>query len=506
MATATPSTQVIKIPERPDPISTDISPPDLYACVQVSRLWQQAFTPRSIDNASYSWPIFLKNHRQVGILGDNDTEEGWIRMIFKKYGGMIEHFTVWSKEVLEAAYASGACTRLKSLELSHCKRPYEKGQYKDGVEYDEDGDEELGTNTGQQQQQRLYLSPIFESDTLVMRLPPKQEYQQSQQNQITSQTQQRRNHQDRLSAQHFWLLLRNSNATLQSLRIHIHVSRSRIMSMASHEFIYDSLGMLNNLREFEYSNVGGLQYGDARFESLYPVMIPDRPKTSSSGEGTVGAVAPLPLPRPSALVLESTYQNLRVLETGSMAINLLASCFQYLSTLETLMIESVHRNSPESEDEAQQNLSPCSTAENATPYKLWNWRAGDGDSGTVGKYCPQLERFEVPRMNEMESIALEPGWTPLRIGVVDVLLRKCPRLRVLDAINRAIDADWLTGVPPTYLRYERPITNTLELTLGSGGLERLAGLKRLEVFGFEGVDHRIGEKELSWMVENWPRL
>lgn len=57
-----------------------------------------------------------------------------------------------------------------------------------------------------------------------------------------------------------------------------------------------------------------------------------------------------------------------------------------------------------------------------------------------------------------------------------------------------------------YIRYNgSPISNTLELSLGSG-LDRLATLTRLEVFGFEGVQHRIGRGELGWMASKWPRL
>ncbi|KAF9177312.1 hypothetical protein BGZ51_008894 [Haplosporangium sp. Z 767] len=56
-----------------------------------------------------------------------------------------------------------------------------------------------------------------------------------------------------------------------------------------------------------------------------------------------------------------------------------------------------------------------------------------------------------------------------------------------------------------YLQYDGPIPNTLELSLESG-LERLAGLKNLEMFGFEGLDHRIGKAELEWMAVNWPKL
>lgn len=56
-----------------------------------------------------------------------------------------------------------------------------------------------------------------------------------------------------------------------------------------------------------------------------------------------------------------------------------------------------------------------------------------------------------------------------------------------------------------YLRYGGPIEDSMELSLSSG-LGRLAALRRIEVFGFEGVDHRIGEAELEWMATSWPRL
>lgn len=56
-----------------------------------------------------------------------------------------------------------------------------------------------------------------------------------------------------------------------------------------------------------------------------------------------------------------------------------------------------------------------------------------------------------------------------------------------------------------YLRYDGPISNTLELSLESG-LDRLSTLKDLEVFGFEGLDHRIRKAELEWMAVSWPKL
>lgn len=57
----------------------------------------------------------------------------------------------------------------------------------------------------------------------------------------------------------------------------------------------------------------------------------------------------------------------------------------------------------------------------------------------------------------------------------------------------------------TYRRYTSPYADTLELTLESG-LDQLTDLVNLEVFGFEGISHRLGDQELSWIAEHWPRL
>ncbi|KAG0209240.1 hypothetical protein BGX33_005753 [Mortierella sp. NVP41] len=56
-----------------------------------------------------------------------------------------------------------------------------------------------------------------------------------------------------------------------------------------------------------------------------------------------------------------------------------------------------------------------------------------------------------------------------------------------------------------YFRYRGPLFDTLELSLESG-LDRLSTLRDLEVFGFEGINHRIGKAELKWMAHAWPRL
>ncbi|OAQ28304.1 hypothetical protein K457DRAFT_138763 [Linnemannia elongata AG-77] len=57
-----------------------------------------------------------------------------------------------------------------------------------------------------------------------------------------------------------------------------------------------------------------------------------------------------------------------------------------------------------------------------------------------------------------------------------------------------------------YFFYEGAKTfDTLELSLESG-LNRLAALENLELFGFECLNHRIGRRELDWMATSWPKL
>lgn len=56
-----------------------------------------------------------------------------------------------------------------------------------------------------------------------------------------------------------------------------------------------------------------------------------------------------------------------------------------------------------------------------------------------------------------------------------------------------------------YLVYSKPAFDTLELTLESG-LDRLAALTELEMFGFECLNHKIGKAELDWMAKSWPKM
>ncbi|KAF9154987.1 hypothetical protein BG015_011402 [Linnemannia schmuckeri] len=73
-------------------------------------------------------------------------------------------------------------------------------------------------------------------------------------------------------------------------------------------------------------------------------------------------------------------------------------------------------------------------------------------------------------------------------------LASLTRLTMLDLGARTV-LSW----DRTYWTGTGPIRETMELSLSSG-LDRLGKLENLEVFGFQGVDHRVQEPELEWMA------
>ncbi|KAH7052792.1 hypothetical protein BKA57DRAFT_502937 [Linnemannia elongata] len=56
-----------------------------------------------------------------------------------------------------------------------------------------------------------------------------------------------------------------------------------------------------------------------------------------------------------------------------------------------------------------------------------------------------------------------------------------------------------------YFRYNDVLPDTLHLRLDTG-LEQLASLNKLELLGFESMDHRMGEAEIEWIARTFPGL
>ncbi|KAF9912263.1 hypothetical protein EC991_000154 [Linnemannia zychae] len=56
-----------------------------------------------------------------------------------------------------------------------------------------------------------------------------------------------------------------------------------------------------------------------------------------------------------------------------------------------------------------------------------------------------------------------------------------------------------------YFRYNDVLPDTLHLRLDTG-LKQLASLVKLELFGFESIDHRMGSAEIEWIAKTFPTL
>ncbi|KAF9910535.1 hypothetical protein EC991_006353 [Linnemannia zychae] len=96
----------------------------------------------------------------------------------------------------------------------------------------------------------------------------------------------------------------------------------------------------------------------------------------------------------------------------------------------------------------------------------------------------------------------------LHEAVYDQLAR-FTKLKILD-LGYEYRSTWsyitrYTTAGNEYRDYGGLIKDTLQLSLASG-LDRLATLENLQVFGFEGVDHEMDLFELEWIAIHWPRL
>ncbi|KAF8944617.1 hypothetical protein BGZ47_003987 [Haplosporangium gracile] len=120
------------------------------------------------------------------------------------------------------------------------------------------------------------------------------------------------------------------------------------------------------------------------------------------------------------------------------------------------------------------------------------------------KGLPGPFRFKENRVFlQQESIRQQQRLVLSRIGS----LRNLKTLDIGADFQLHENTTWAKGGQGgSWVDRKRPrMYDCLRLSLEMG-LEELAGLKNLEVFGFEGIEHEIGEAELGWMSESWKKL
>ncbi|KAG0273445.1 hypothetical protein BGZ95_010739 [Linnemannia exigua] len=107
------------IPEIIQLIGTYLSPPDLYPCIRACRIWYKALTPllwHTIDDSLYSWPWILYNLEARRQMNDS-YEDGrkWIAAVFGKYGHLVRELRVQRREILDVVVGMECCLLLRKF-------------------------------------------------------------------------------------------------------------------------------------------------------------------------------------------------------------------------------------------------------------------------------------------------------------------------------------------------------------------------------------------------------
>ncbi|KAF9139224.1 hypothetical protein BG015_002126 [Linnemannia schmuckeri] len=122
MAKAPSADRVVGLPELQTQIAAHLTPPDLYACVQTSRLWNEVFIPslwHTIHDRLYGWPSMVDPygyyHKDGWWCPHHRKTPDWTRQVMQKHGHHIRHLSIFSWIVSSVVTDIGDCRRLKTL-------------------------------------------------------------------------------------------------------------------------------------------------------------------------------------------------------------------------------------------------------------------------------------------------------------------------------------------------------------------------------------------------------
>ncbi|KAG0281252.1 hypothetical protein BGZ95_005622 [Linnemannia exigua] len=195
-----------------------------FACVQVSRLWHNAFIPslwHTIDDSTQSWNHYLEKHDSHEEHGQHDTE--WVMHIFSKYGHHIRELTISWTVIISAAFMDEACTRLVSLTIHRLYKETKRDVLeKQGIPE--------GRSYAVNKPGLPMLSPILEGGVMKDMWSNGRPERQQQNNWIV--------------AQQYWLLVRQN----QGLRV-LNLKRMPqwMGGLAREAFFYETVELLDRL-------------------------------------------------------------------------------------------------------------------------------------------------------------------------------------------------------------------------------------------------------------------
>ncbi|KAG0298907.1 hypothetical protein BGZ96_004214 [Linnemannia gamsii] len=574
------------------------TPQDLYACVQVCRIWHQTLTPflwHTIDDRLYAWPRLLATHDTFTL--NCPGFKGYFRILsaFTRYGHHIRHLRLSWRALIDIVFVAGSCTQLQSLStfnLAVNRTTKEREEIRRLANLSIDN----GGLTYDEHRNLAVEGPLLSPEFAGVFSPSEIEWRSVQEQQ-----------RDWVTAQNFWSLVLENRQTLRSLRLDRSLDSLAHLESTTNDFFFSTLASLPHLTELD----------NALLETDLRDVLERLPNLRCNRSSNLEL---------HNQVLPKAYDHLRALQIyNSVPSRTFFSLLARLPNLEDLRISEFVRR--------EHFIDNPQTILNNTPTRLKGLHimSGAGHHGRriaqhIIPWVPLLTSFTIDRLYDVIAEALfthckhlenirqsDDGCTLFEIQYGEnqplgaltsklfKLLRDYPSLRVLDRIEQRLVAadlvaqDWLplnnlevfrcqivdvdrltpseeetvvqssswfysitqnstlsskhtqsitlqkdilsrlgtltnlrvldlgyewrdiwadsrrdtvrryTYLGQEYVNYGAPFKNTLELTLATG-LDQLSRLRHLEVFGFEGVDHRIGKEELEWIAVHWPKL
>ncbi|KAF9161762.1 hypothetical protein DFQ26_004166 [Actinomortierella ambigua] len=108
--------------------------------------------------------------------------------------------------------------------------------------------------------------------------------------------------------------------------------------------------------------------------------------------------------------------------------------------------------------------------------------------------CSRLSSLHIPIIGIPTN--LHTGADDNAVQMVNQVMRQIGKMKQLESLGTG----FINDTSNTILR------DTLPYSLGAGGLQHLASLKRLETLNVRRCAHRIRYAEARWMGEHWPRF
>lgn len=553
-----PSEKALSLLELVSLIGYFLDPPDLFSCVQVSRLWNKAAVPslwHTIDDTEYQWTKILKAHDYPRI--NNGKDRNWVKATFTKYGSWIRVLRIHWKVTLEAAYFCGSCTKVHTLSLSNpfnYKTTLEEQEFRANIRRERQAGQEAGPLASMRSMfSRVAMFGIGSNalDTLEEREATQQQREWTITNLFHRLIQQ--NHD--LSGVRLGTTLRDlQTVDFLALIYDTLTSKRRFCDLENNADCSDLGALLENLPHIRYYSSSSWTVSTSPFQTTLPSL--------------------------QVLRLQDSIDTL-----------LFASILQHLPNLHSLRISGFRVATPYCKDnfihEARNNIKATSLQllyiGRTTPLQdeilratipclpgLRDLTAGDLDETTISTLVECCRQLETVTLSVDQDVA-----KPVPVNALSYFLEGCPKLRSLDASRYNVEAARLEEGRPWVCRdlevlkcqiydTEYPLQNdnkvfrstittsssdmsqllvgqqqqkqywhhqvysrlasltkltslvlwldpvldgvgSLEFTLETG-LGQLSTLTKLDVFGFDGMTNRVGPAELAWIAQSWPRL